>query len=84
MKTTRVFVILGLLLACDGISATTAIAADLQYDTRRGVTRSVGCGSRHNCCPYPYYCSSLYGAYGPYGGSAYATRYTYGGWAYIR
>jgi hypothetical protein len=31
-------------------------------------------------CPDPYSCSSLYGAYGPYGGAAYLTRYTYSGW----
>jgi hypothetical protein len=31
-------------------------------------------------CPDPYSCSSLYGAYGPYGGAAYWTRYTYAGW----
>lgn len=31
-------------------------------------------------CPDPYSCSPLYGAYGPYGGAAYATRYTYSGW----
>jgi hypothetical protein len=84
MKTPHVFVILGLLLACEAVSATAVIAADRQYDTRRAVTRSVGCGWGHNCCPDRYACSSLYGAYGPYGGSAYLTRYTYGGWAYVR
>ena len=31
-------------------------------------------------CPDPYSCRSLYGAYGPYGGSAYWSRFTYGGW----
>ena len=31
-------------------------------------------------CPDPFSCSSLYGAYGPYGGAAYWTRYTYAGW----
>jgi len=31
-------------------------------------------------CPDPYSCASLYGAYGPYGGVAYWTRYTYAGW----
>lgn len=31
-------------------------------------------------CPDPYSCSPLYGAYGPYGGAAYWTRYTYSGW----
>ena len=31
-------------------------------------------------CPDPYSCSPLYGAYGPYGGAAYWTRFTYAGW----
>jgi hypothetical protein len=31
-------------------------------------------------CSDPYSCRSLYGAYGPYGGQAYWTRFTYGGW----
>jgi hypothetical protein len=31
-------------------------------------------------CPDPYSCNSLYGAYGPYGGRAYWTRYVYSGW----
>lgn len=31
-------------------------------------------------CPDPYSCSPLYGAYGPYGGAAFLTRYTYSGW----
>ena len=31
-------------------------------------------------CPDAYSCSPLYGAYGPYGGAAYWTRYTYSGW----
>jgi hypothetical protein len=85
MKATHVFAVLGLLLAGEGISATSVIAADVQYDTRvRGATRTTGCAARHNCCPDRYACSSLYGAYGPYGGSAYVTRYTYGGWAYVR
>jgi hypothetical protein len=31
-------------------------------------------------CPDAYSCAPLYGAYGPYGGAAYMTRYTYSGW----
>ncbi len=31
-------------------------------------------------CPDPFSCHSLYGAYGPYGGHAYWTRYVYSGW----
>jgi len=33
-------------------------------------------------CPDKYSCWSLYGAYGPYSGAAYLTRYTYFGWGY--
>jgi hypothetical protein len=32
-------------------------------------------------CPERYLCHSLYGAYGPYGGVGYWSRYT-GGWPY--
>lgn len=31
-------------------------------------------------CPDPYSCNTLFGAYGPYGGRAYWTRYVYSGW----
>lgn len=31
-------------------------------------------------CPDLHSCNSLYGAYGPYGGHAYWTRFTYAGW----
>jgi hypothetical protein len=85
MKTTHVFVFLAWLLASGVVSTSDVKAADLQYDGRaRVVTRSVGCGWRHTCCPDRYTCSSLYGAYGPFGGTAYWTRYTYGGWGYVR
>ena len=33
-------------------------------------------------CPDGYSCFSLYGGYGPYGGSLYWTRYTYAGWSH--
>jgi hypothetical protein len=39
-----------------------------------------GCVVRRPACPDPYSCHSLYGAYGPYGGRAYWTRYTWAGW----
>jgi len=32
-------------------------------------------------CPDGF-CASIYGAYGPYGGSAYWSRYSYQGWSY--
>jgi hypothetical protein len=84
MKATQVSVLLGWLLASGVASVSKVNASDLQYDGRAGVVRSAGCGWRHSCCPDRYSCSSLYGAYGPYGGAAYWTRYTYGGWGYIR
>jgi hypothetical protein len=83
MKTTQVFVLLGWLFASGVVSTSDVKAADLQYDGRARVVRT-GCGWRHTCCPDRYSCSSLYGAYGPYGGAAYWSRYTYGGWGYIR
>jgi hypothetical protein len=83
MKTSQVFVLLGWLLASGVVSTSDVKAADLQYDSRARVVRT-SCGWRHTCCPDRYSCSSLYGAYGPYGGAAYWSRYTYGGWGYIR
>jgi hypothetical protein len=38
-----------------------------------------GCGAPVGC-PSRYSCYSLYGRYGPYGGTAYWSRFTYGGW----
>ncbi len=40
------------------------------------------CFVRRPVCPDGYACFSLYGAYGPYGGSLYWTRYTHAGWGY--
>jgi hypothetical protein len=85
MKTTQVFIFFGWLLANGVVSTSEVMAADVQYDGRaRVVTRSAGYGWRYTRCPDRYSCSSLYGAYGPYGGAAYWTRYSYGGWGYIR
>jgi hypothetical protein len=39
------------------------------------VHRRIGCPDRYSCYP-------LYGAYGPYGGAAYWSRYAYGGYGY--
>jgi hypothetical protein len=82
MKTTQVFIFLGWLLVSGVVSTSDVMAADLQYDSRVRVV--TGCGWRHTCCPDRYSCSSLYGAYGPWGGAPYWTRYTFGGWGYIR
>jgi hypothetical protein len=43
------------------------------------------CGRYDHCFPVvclaaPGLCSSLYGAYEPYGGTSYWVRYTYSGW----
>jgi len=85
MKATQVFIFLGWLLASGVISTLDATASDLRYDRRaRVVTRPAGCGSRHTCCPGRYLCASLYGGYGPYGGAAYWSQYTFGGWRYMR
>jgi hypothetical protein len=35
---------------------------------------------RRRGCPDAWSCFSLYGAYGPYGGAAYWSRYTYQQW----
>jgi hypothetical protein len=51
----------------------------------RAVYRAPRCP--HDRCGYPIKCpdgtcSSLYGAYGPYGGVHYWSRYSYGGWGH--
>jgi hypothetical protein len=38
------------------------------------------CGAPVGCPFHSTPCYSLYGRYGPYGGSAYWSRFTYGGW----
>jgi hypothetical protein len=47
----------------------------------------VVCVGRDRCgapvgCPYATPCYSLYGRYGPYGGSQYWSRYSFGGWGW--
>jgi hypothetical protein len=68
-----------------------ASAADLNSESfrphrmHRAVVAPVGCGWRcHGGCPERYICYSLYGAYGPYGGTAYWARYTLSGWGHYR
>jgi len=49
--------------------------------------RPDGCGWQHVCrrvCPGRYSCSPLYGAYGPFGGTAFWGAYTGAGWGYRR
>jgi hypothetical protein len=85
MKAIQLPIIVGWLLASGVVSTSDATAADLQYHrSARVVTRSAGCGRWHTCCPGRYSCASLYGGYGPYGGAAFWSQYTYGGWKYIR
>jgi hypothetical protein len=84
MKITQAFIFLAWLLAIGVASTSNVLAADLGYGRTHVVTGSAGYGARHVYCPDRYSCSSLYGAYGPYGGGAYWTRYTYGGWGYVR
>ena len=84
--------IVGSLVGAAAISNLSS-AADLnsEFNSVRGhrVHRTVvlpaGCGWRcHGGCPERYTCHSLYGAYGPYGGTAYWARYTLSGWGHYR
>jgi NAD-dependent dihydropyrimidine dehydrogenase PreA subunit len=53
----------------------------LKRHTRKVVVHPsgcIGCIVRRPVCPDS--CNSPYGAYGPFGGHAYWTRYTRGGW----
>ena len=49
----------------------------VKHHARKGVAHT---SVVRPACPDPYSCAPLYGAYGPYGGAAYWTRYTYAGW----
>jgi len=80
MKTTQVIIFLGWLLAGAVVSTSDVMA----NGRARAVVRSAGCEYSKTCCPDRYTCASLYGAYGPWGGAPYWTRYTYGGWGYYR
>jgi len=55
-------------------------AADQSLDIRHGDGTYVRLRSAHHrrflACPDRYSCSSLYGAYGPYGGRAYWAEYS--------
>jgi len=84
MKTTQVFIFLGWLLAGGVVSTSDVVAADAQYNSRAHVVTRSAVPRSATRCPDRYSCSSLYGAYGPFGGGAYWTRYTYGGWGYVR
>ena len=61
--------------------------ASVRYTKKvRPVTHARKCGPYDQCgfpvkCPSGT-CYSLYGAYGPYGGTVYWGRYTYAGWSY--
>jgi hypothetical protein len=51
----------------------------------RHVNRAPRC--LHDRCGFPVVCpdgtcNSIYGAYGPYGGALYWSRYSFGGWNY--
>jgi hypothetical protein len=63
-------------LALGGLVAPSfAVAADLgvSHHSRRVVAQA----SRPMSCPDGYGCYPLYGAYGPYGGTAYWTSFSY-------
>jgi hypothetical protein len=50
---------------------------------RQWICGPEGCGWQRSCharCPDRFSCRSLYGAYGPYGGTAYWGKYTSTGW----
>jgi hypothetical protein len=51
----------------------------IKHHPRKASVCTHGCVARRPVCP-PYACNSLYGAYGPFGGGAYWTMYTYSGW----
>ena len=66
---------LAVLLSLPGDAS--ADSMTVKHHARKGVAHT---SVVRPACPDPYSCAPLYGAYGPYGGAAYWTRYTYAGW----
>jgi hypothetical protein len=75
-------------ISCGSVSQEASADEAIVRSTKkvRPVTHARKCGPRDQCgfpvsCPSGT-CYSLYGAYGPYGGTVYWGRYTYAGWGY--
>jgi len=76
------------IISCDSLSqGALADGVGVRHTKKaRPVTHARNCGPHDQCglpvaCPSGT-CYSLYGAYGPYGGTVYWGRYTYAGWGY--
>jgi hypothetical protein len=76
------------IIGCGCVSQeASADEANLRYTKKvRPATPHRKCGP-HDRCGFPVSCPSgtcysLYGAYGPYGGTSYWGRFTYSGWVY--
>ena len=90
-KTILMIVAMFAIIACDCFTqdaSADGIAVVRQRKIVRHVNHAPTCG-RFRCvvpprgaCPDAYTCSSLYGAYGPFGGAAYWSRYTDDGSGY--
>jgi hypothetical protein len=96
MKGIQLYILVASLLGAT-LGSAIARAADLNgtlpprhvsvsvHSVHRGAVVPAGCGWRcRGGCPDRYSCYPLYGAYGPYGGTAYWARYTISGWGYFR
>ena len=90
-------VISAFIILASGAVAFDAVAADATMRSKhRSYVASLNCQKLWRCtpagcdwyrvcarpCPDGYSCSPLYGAYGPYGGTAYWGGYTDSGWSY--
>jgi hypothetical protein len=95
MKVMQGFVLAGSFLGIAAVGSTAGNAAD--FDSRlRAKNAAASVHSVHTAavapcgwkcrggCPDEYSCYSLYGAFGPYGGTAYWARYTISGWGSYR
>jgi hypothetical protein len=78
-KVTRVVVALFAAVFCLSGEAT-ADGMMVKHHPRKVSGCAYGCDVRRPVCPTPYACNTLYGGYGPYGGRAYWSMYTYSGW----
>ena len=84
LKPFAIGLILATIFAVGPVSEATADGITVVRPAKKRVVhRAPRC--QHDRCGYPIACpdrtcSSLYGAYGPYGGFYYWSRYSYGGW----
>ena len=87
MRTAALVIIVALAAVAGGFPTQDALADGTAATRKIKKVRHVAPAVRCDRCGVPItcpdaLCASLYGAYGPYGGPAYWSRYTFDGWGY--